>query len=111
LEILLVWDALRDLHCSLNFEIFVLAKRPEPEQTRWLEFLKDYDIIFQYHPVKANIVVDAFSHRPYPTLNSLSALARDLCEDFKKLELNVITRETISILYTMEYNLSSLRTL
>jgi len=28
-------------------------------QTRWLEFLKDYDIHFQYHLGTANVVEDA----------------------------------------------------
>ena len=46
--------------------------------------------------------MDALSRRPYPTLNSLLPLPRDLCEDFKKLELNVVTRETRPMLYTME---------
>ena len=40
-------------------------------QTRWLEFQKDYDIKFQYHPKKANVVADALSHRPYPTVSCL----------------------------------------
>jgi len=28
-------------------------------QTRWLEFLKEYDVNFQHHPSKANVVADA----------------------------------------------------
>jgi len=66
-----------------------------------LEFLKDNDINVQYHPGKVNVVADALSHKPYLTLNSL-ALPRDLFEDRKKLQLNVVTRETKSILSTME---------
>nr|KYP40856.1 hypothetical protein KK1_037780 [Cajanus cajan] len=30
-------------------------------QRRWLEFLKDYDFQLNYHPDKANVVVDALS--------------------------------------------------
>jgi len=55
-------------------------------QTRQLDFLKDCDINFQYHP----------------TLNNLLALPRDLCNNSKKLEINVVTRETRPILYTIE---------
>ena len=69
---------------------------------RWLEFLKDYNINFQYHPGKANIVVVALSRTSYPALNSLLALPRDLYEDFKKLEINMVIRETRSMLHTME---------
>jgi len=79
-----------------------LKKDLNLRQTRWLEFLKDYDINFQYHLRKANVVADALSCRPYPTLNSLLAVLRDLCKDFKKLEIHVVTRETKLMIYTME---------
>jgi len=69
---------------------------------RWLEFLKDYDINFRYHLGKGNAAADALSHRSYPTLNSLLELAKELCEAFKKLEINVVMREIRPIHYTME---------
>ena len=79
-----------------------LQKDLNLRQIRWLEFLKDYDVNFQYHPRKENVVADVLSHRPYPTLNNLLALPRDLCGDFMKLELNVEIRETTSMPYSME---------
>ena len=30
-------------------------------QSRWMEYLEDYDFTLQYHPSKANVVADAFS--------------------------------------------------
>jgi len=30
-------------------------------QRRWMEYLKDYDFEFLYHPGKANVVADALS--------------------------------------------------
>jgi len=47
-------------------------------------------------------VADALSRRPYPALNYLLALPSGLCEELRKLELNVITSETNSMLYAME---------
>ena len=32
-------------------------------QRQWLELLKDYDCIIQYHPGKANVIVDALSRK------------------------------------------------
>ena len=60
-------------------------------RTRWLEFLKDYDVHFQYHFGKANVVAYALSRRPYPALGCLLALPNELCEEFQKLELHVAT--------------------
>jgi hypothetical protein len=34
-------------------------------QHRWLELIKDYDIRINYHPGKANGIVDALSHKKY----------------------------------------------
>jgi hypothetical protein len=34
-------------------------------QRRWLELIKDYDLEIHYHPGKANVVVDALSHKAY----------------------------------------------
>ena len=67
-----------------------------------MEFLKDYDVHFQYHLGKANVVADALSCRTYPILNCLLKLRSDLCEEFQKLELNVITSETKPMLCALE---------
>jgi len=71
-------------------------------QTRWLEFLKDYDVHFQYHPKKANVVADALSRRPYPMLSCLITLPNELCQEFRRLELNVITPGAKPMFYTLE---------
>jgi hypothetical protein len=34
-------------------------------QRRWLELIKDYDLEIHYHPSKANVVVDALSHKAH----------------------------------------------
>ena len=71
-------------------------------QSRWLKFLKDYDIHFQYHSGKANVVVDALSCRSYPTLSGLIVLPDDLCKEFRRLELNVVTPGAKPMVYALE---------
>ena len=41
-------------------------------QRRWMELIKDYDMI-DYHPEKANVVVDALSRKSVQTLRALNA--------------------------------------
>ncbi|XP_076925883.1 uncharacterized protein LOC143588858 [Bidens hawaiensis] len=38
---------------------------------KWLELLKDYDANIQYHPGKANVVVDALSRKSFGTVSCL----------------------------------------
>jgi hypothetical protein len=48
-------------HKSLKY-IFT-QRDPNLRQRRWLELIKDYDLDIQYHPGKANVVVDALSRK------------------------------------------------
>ena len=53
-------------------------------QRRWLELLKDYDIDILYHPGKANVVVDALSHkimaRTYGQSVGRQGITKDICQ-------------------------------
>ena len=42
-------------------------------QRRWMELIKDYDCVIDYHPVKANVVEDALSRNSVQTLRALNA--------------------------------------
>ena len=48
-------------HKSLKY--FLTQKDLNLRQRRWLELFKDYDCIIDYHPGKANVVVDALSRK------------------------------------------------
>ncbi|KAK5784835.1 hypothetical protein PVK06_039374 [Gossypium arboreum] len=41
-------------------------------QRRWLELLKDYELIIDYHPGKANVVADALSRKSLFTLRAMN---------------------------------------
>ena len=48
-------------HKSLKY--LLTHKELDLRQRRWLELFKDYDCIIDYHPRKANVVVDALSRK------------------------------------------------
>ena len=42
-------------------------------QCRWMEYLEDYDFTLEYHPGKANMVVDALSQKSRGVLASVAS--------------------------------------
>ena len=42
-------------------------------QRRWMELIKDYDYVIDYHPGKTNVVADALSRKTMQTLRNLNA--------------------------------------
>ena len=42
-------------------------------QRRWMELIKDYDYVIDYHPGKANVVADTLSRKSMQTLRALKA--------------------------------------
>ena len=42
-------------------------------QRRWMELIKDYDYVIDYHPGKANVVADALSRKAIQMLRALNA--------------------------------------
>jgi hypothetical protein len=55
-----------------------------------LELIKDYDLGINYHPGKANVVVDALSRRSYVSQLVVDSMPFELCEEFDKLNLRII---------------------
>ena len=42
-------------------------------QRRWMELIKDYDCVIDYHPGKANVVADSLSRKSIQMLRALNA--------------------------------------
>ena len=56
-------------HKSLKYLFY--QKELNMRQRKWIELLKDYDCIIQYHPGKANVMVDTLSRK---SIGSLAAI-------------------------------------
>jgi hypothetical protein len=56
-----------------------------------LELIKDYDLRINYHPGKANVVVDALSRRSHANHLIVKSILPELCDEFAKLKLVVNT--------------------
>jgi hypothetical protein len=56
-------------------------------QRRWLELIKDYDPKINYHPGKANVVVDALSQRSHVNQLVVKSISSELCDEFPKLKI------------------------
>ena len=65
-------------------------------QRRWLELIKDYDLTLDYCEGKANKVADALSRKGGPTLSTIKIVPKDLCEEFRKLNLEIIPQGVLS---------------
>jgi hypothetical protein len=60
-------------------------------QRRWLELIKDYDLGINYLPGKANVVADALSHKSHVSQLVMDSMPFELCEEFDKLNLRIIS--------------------
>ena len=58
-------------HKSLKY--LLTQKELNLRQRRWVELLKDYDCVIDYHPGKANVVVDALSRKSIAALKAMNA--------------------------------------
>lgn len=70
-------------------------------QRRWLELIKDYDILIQYHPGKANVVVGTLSQKLTVNLACLVPSQIPLFVELEKAEIEVVAPDTNAMLMTM----------
>ncbi|KAL0307941.1 UNVERIFIED_CONTAM: Retrovirus-related Pol polyprotein from transposon.6 [Sesamum calycinum] len=82
-------------HKSLKY--ILTQKELNLRQRRWIELLKDYDCIIDFHPGKANVVADALSRKSSNTLASLGSHNQRLLLEMRsmntKLEVDQVKAE------------------
>jgi hypothetical protein len=64
-------------------------------QQTWLELIKDYDLGINYHPGKANVVVDALSRRSHLNMLATRELLPEFCTEFEKLNLGWVSNTQV----------------
>ena len=76
-------------HKSLKY--LLTQKELNLRQRRWLELIKDYDLVIDYHPGKANVVADALSRKTTASLAYVRSeyLPMLLCMRASRIQLDV----------------------
>jgi hypothetical protein len=60
-----------------------------------LALIKDYDLGINYHPGKVNVVADALSHKSHVSQLVVDSMPFELCEEFNKLNLRIVTNTKV----------------
>jgi len=57
------------------------------QQRRWVELIKDYDCVIDYHPGKANVVANALSRKEKTLMNDMEIKEQGSIVELKKMGL------------------------
>ena len=110
METLLIWCSLwrhylYGVHCRIftdhkSLQYIFTQKELNLRQRRWLELIKDYDCTIEYHPGKANVVVDALSRRPESSLSHMRSGYLPLLVDLRALGVILEVEDSGALLAT-----------
>ena len=67
-------------------------------QRRWVELIKDYECTIEYHPGKANVVVDALSRKSTGSISHLKAVYLPKLVEFRSLGVRLELTDKGSLL-------------
>jgi hypothetical protein len=67
-----------------------------------MELIKDYDCVVNYHPGRANVVVDALSRKSRSEIAGLKAFPYNLKMDIEKLDTEIVIGEVQALMTKLE---------
>jgi len=74
-------------HKSLKY--LISQKELNMRQRRWVELIKDYDCVTDYHPGKANVVADALSRKGKTVMIDVEHKEQESIVELKKMGLRL----------------------
>ena len=87
-------------HKSLKY--ILSQKELNLRQRRWIELLKDYDFTIEYHPGKANVVVDALSRKSSGNLSHIHFVRIPLLLELRALNVELAQGDKGALLTTLK---------
>jgi hypothetical protein len=87
-------------HKSLKY--LFTQKEINLRQRQWLELIKAYDCVINYHPGKANIVADALSRKSRGGAACLKTLPRELQTYLQRFNIGIVQREVQALMAKLE---------
>ncbi|WRX21060.1 Integrase [Theobroma cacao] len=90
-------------HCQIftnhkSLKYLLTQKELNLRRRRWLELIKDYDLVIDYHPGKANVVADALSRKSSSSLAALQSCYFPALLETKSLGVQLKNGEDRSLL-------------
>jgi len=74
-------------HKSLRY--LMTQKELNIRHKRWIELIKDFDCVIDYHPGKPNMVVDALSHKNKAVMETLKENDKRKLIELKKIDTKI----------------------
>ena len=83
METLLVWGKMYHYTDHKSMKYLMDQKEYNLRQRRWLELIKDYDFVIDYHLGKANVVVDVLSWKSSSSLAQIQVIQTSLQNELR----------------------------
>ena len=85
----LFWEMCQVFTDHKSLKHLLTQRKVNLKQRRWLELIKDYDLVIDYHPGKANMIADALSRKSFITLAYIHTAYVQLLLDMKTIGISL----------------------